>query len=260
MIRVVIIGSGNVAEGFALASAEADGVELLGVWARNTQRGSELAARCGVEYLSGEVMPAADLFIIAVSDSAIAPLSAQLTFPAGSVVVHTAGSVGAEELSQQIEHRGVIYPLQTFTRGRRIDFGRIPLFVEGLTDHARGVAWEMATRLSNNTRWADRVTRGRLHLSGVFVCNFVNRMYGIGADLLQSCGVEHSVLAPLIEECAAKAMEAHHPAEVQTGPAVRGDRQVQERHRELLRALGAEREEEIYRLISEDIWETSKKM
>ncbi len=249
-----------MAEGFAKASAEAENVELVAIWARNSQTGGQLAAHCGVELCNAVELPVADLYIIAVSDRAVGPLSAELTFPAEAVVVHTAGSVALSELSDRIAHRGVIYPLQTFTKGRKIEFSRIPLFVEGETEHARDVAWQLATTLSNNTQWADGKTRRNLHLSGVFVCNFVNRMYGIGADLLAQCGVDHSVLAPLIEECAAKAMESDHPSAVQTGPAVRGDKQVQERHTDMLNAMGAERVAEIYKLISEDIWETSKKM
>ncbi len=71
-------------------------------------------------------------------------------------------------------------------------------------------------------------------------------------------GRGYEVLKPLIEETAAKALNASHPARVQTGPAKRGDRATQEGHLALL----AEHEalKQIYELLSEQIWETSKKI
>lgn len=257
-MRVVIIGSGNVAEHFALASASSEGVELVAVWARNTEAGSELADRCGVPWCSAPTLPDADLYIISVSDRAVASLSASLHFPEGAVVAHTAGSIAVEELSERIANRAVIYPLQTFTKRRTIDFSQVPLFVEGTTPRAEEVAWEYATLMSRSVRRADSSVRRQLHLAGVFVCNFVNRMYGIGAELVGE-GVGYELLKPLIEETAAKALATDNPVKVQTGPAVRGDREVWERHKQLLTTQEREHLATIYELISNEIWQTSKK-
>ncbi|MBO5902916.1 MAG: DUF2520 domain-containing protein [Tidjanibacter sp.] len=257
-MRVIIIGSGNVATHFALASAHTEGVELAGVWARNAESGSALAERCGVEYLSDPTLPKADLYIISVSDRAVAPLSASLIFPVGAVVAHTAGSIAVDELSANIIHRAVVYPLQTFSKGRMLDFSKVPLFIEGATEKAEQVAMEYARLMSRNVRAADSIIRRRLHLAGVFVCNFVNRMYGIGAEVVGE-DVGFDLLKPLIEETALKALSTDNPANVQTGPAVRGDKEVWERHKALLSAEGKESAATIYEQISNDIWQTSKK-
>lgn len=63
---------------------------------------------------------------------------------------------------------------------------------------------------------------------------------------------------PLLAETAAKALDAASPADVQTGPAVRNDLHTMARHRALLAA--DPRLENIYSIISNNIWETSKKI
>ena len=61
-----------------------------------------------------------------------------------------------------------------------------------------------------------------------------------------------------LAETAAKALDAASPADVQTGPAVRNDLPTMARHRALLAA--APRLENIYSIISNNIWEISKKI
>ncbi|MFQ9759998.1 MAG: DUF2520 domain-containing protein [Alistipes communis] len=76
--------------------------------------------------------------------------------------------------------------------------------------------------------------------------------------MLRRAGVSADLLRPLIAETTAKALAAARPAAVQTGPAVRGDLPTQERHLRLL-ADGALLSD-IYRLITQSIWETSRKI
>ena len=124
MKKVVIIGSGNVAEAFALALAER-GAAPVQIFARNAAEGRALAAHCGAGY-AGEParLAPADLYLIAVSDRAIAPVSASLDF-GNAVVAHTSGSTPLDALAAKIRHRAVLYPLQSFTKGRRVDFREI---------------------------------------------------------------------------------------------------------------------------------------
>ena len=66
------------------------------------------------------------------------------------------------------------------------------------------------------------------------------------------------MLKPLIEETAAKAIATNDVREVQTGPAVRGDKAVCNKHLEML--AGDDIKQKIYKDITESIWETSKKI
>lgn len=270
-MRTAIIGSGNVAEALALAlkamrSGGENGSmpELVQICARNRSEGSALAAKAGVGYVSSpEELAPADLCIIAVSDGAIPEVSAKIRAGAGTVVAHTAGGVGLDAISPHIAHRGVIYPFQTFTKGREADFSNIPIFVEYGDTHAESVVERFASALSGKVFTASSQTRARLHLAGVFGCNFVNHMYAVAARILEEEGLPFDIIKPLIEETAAKALAAGYPAAVQTGPAVRGDTVTLERHMRLLESgkPGREREMEkrIYDIISKSIWETSKK-
>lgn len=255
--RVVIVGSGNVAEALARA-LPASGAELCQVFARNRERGPRVAALGGTTWTADpDRLAEADLYLIAVSDRAVGEVAASLRLPDGAVAAHTAGSVPLDAL-EAFPRRAVIYPLQTFTAGRAVDFARVPLFLEASDKGTYQAVERFARRLSSQLYPADSKRRGILHLAGVLTCNFVNALYAAGERTLAREGLPFEALRPLIAETAAKALAAPSPAAVQTGPAVRGDLPTLERHRALLA------EEplllEIYNLMSRYIWETSRKI
>nr|WP_295897257.1 Rossmann-like and DUF2520 domain-containing protein [uncultured Alistipes sp.] len=257
MKRVVIVGSGNVAEALARA-LPASGAELCQVFARNRERGPRVAALGGTTWTADpDRLAEADLYLIAVSDRAVGEVAASLRLPDGAVAAHTAGSVPLDAL-EAFPRRAVIYPLQTFTAGRAVDFARVPLFLEASDKGTYQAVERFARRLSSQLYPADSKRRGILHLAGVLACNFVNALYAAGERTLAREGLPFEALRPLIAETAAKALAAPSPAAVQTGPAVRGDLPTLERHRALLA------EEplllEIYNLMSRYIWETSRKI
>lgn len=255
--RVVIVGSGNVAEALARA-LPASGAEFCQVFARNRGRGPRVAALGGTTWTADpDRLAEADLYLIAVSDRAVGEVAASLRLPDGAVAAHTAGSVPLDAL-EAFPRRAVIYPLQTFTAGRAVDFARVPLFLEASDKGTYQAVERFARRLSSQLYPADSKRRGILHLAGVLACNFVNALYAAGERTLAREGLPFEALRPLIAETAAKALAAPSPAAVQTGPAVRGDLPTLERHRALLA------EEplllEIYNLMSRYIWETSRKI
>ena len=255
---ISVIGSGNVAEAIALAIAESDELQLKQVVARNEQRGPQLSAMTGAEWCADVEQAAdADLYIICVSDRAVGEVASRLPLRDDAIVVHTAGSVEMDVLGARA--RGVFYPFQTFTAGRRVDFNQVPLFVEGCDEPTTVELERVAHLLSHRVYRATSQRRREIHLTGVLACNFVNALYAMAADRLSEReGLPFDILRPLINQTARKAIEADHPRDVQTGPAVRGDREVTARHCEML--SGDSREEEIYKLLTEYIWETSKKI
>ena len=81
-MEITIIGSGNVAAALAGAVAGQDSLHLKQLCARNPLRGRELADRYGAEYIARpEETVEADLYLIAVSDSAVEEVSARLRTP-----------------------------------------------------------------------------------------------------------------------------------------------------------------------------------
>lgn len=253
-MRVVVVGSGNVAESLAQAINEAEGLNLVQVFARNEMRGRRVAELAHTKW-SNTSLADADLYLISVSDNAVEECAKKLHTPEGAVVAHTAGCCPMESLAPHT-HRAVFYPFQTFSVGRKVDFSRGYIFVEGATAHALQVVEEVAHALTSKVLPADTARRAVIHLSGVFACNFANAMYANAGEILAQEGLPFDIVAPVIEETAKKAVEVQNPTATQTGPARRGDTQTLNRHRAMLAERARTRD--IYDKISEDICERAK--
>jgi predicted short-subunit dehydrogenase-like oxidoreductase (DUF2520 family) len=246
MIRVVVVGGGAVAEGLAREIAGADGdIRLIQQWTRRTHRPEELVP--------------ADLYILAVSDGAVAEVSASLPFPREAVVAHTAGCVDMGNLWDGLPHRAVIYPLQTFTRGRSIgDFRAIPFFIEGDTPHALATVRTVAAAISDNVAEMSSPRRAHLHLAAAFANNFSNAMLSLAEEIAIDADASFDDLRPLVAETFAKALAMPSPRNAQTGAARRGDHTVQTRHLAMLADSHPDLVT-LYKDISNQIWKISKK-
>lgn len=257
--RVVVIGSGNVAECFAIALAENEAIDLRQVYARNPLRGRAVATAAATSWTDNpEELADADIYIIAVSDKAVESVASSLKFPDDAVVVHTAGSVPMSAIRGREGRRGILYALQSFSAGRHISLGDVPIFVEADNDEVRDMLLSFARKLSSEVDYADSERRRTIHLAGVFVNNFANHLFALGADIVEEEGMRYDILKPLIRETADKATSVDEPEKVQTGPAVRGDRAVTDKHIAMLQK--SERRQNIYKEITNSIWETSKKI
>ena len=226
--RTVLIGAGNVAS-FLKANIKSP-FELTCVGGRN------------------RICPVpkdADLYIIAVSDRSISSVAQELMNVEG-LVVHTAGSVPMDVLSH--ERRGVFYPLQTISKKRQIPVSRVPFYVEASQPQDLELLQLLAESMGSKAQQMDSERRKYLHLAAVFCCNFVNRLYGITAELLAEHDIPFSAMLPLIHETADK-MDELTPSEAQTGPAVRWDEAVMTQQMTLLN----DEQKQLYQLLSKSI-------
>ncbi len=198
------------------------------------------------------------MYLICVRDNAIADVARMLLpLPEEAVVAHTSGSTPIDVLTASgCRHAAVVYPMQTFTKGRDIDFSRVHFFIEATTDHARQKAEALALCVTHpdNIHPLASAERQQLHLAAVFVSNFVNHCCTIADRLLQPTGLDFSVMQPLLAETADKLLTLT-PTEAQTGPALRWDTDVIERHRQLL--LPYPNILDIYNKMSESIHSTT---
>lgn len=256
--RVVIIGSGNVAESFARTMAGVPNILLCQIMARNRER-CEAVANIG--HCRWSIDPTelaeADIYIISVSDRAVEEVAMEYNFPKESIVVHTAGSVAMSAIKRP-GRRGILYPFQSFSSGRVIRLSDVPIFVEADNDAVAEQLMNFASLVSSRVEYADSERRSRIHLAGVFVNNFTNHLYGLATDIVDEAGLSFDVLRPIISETANKAIASGDPFAVQTGPAVREDRVVTDKHLKALR--GDETKQKIYKDITDSIWETSKRI
>ena len=147
-----------------------------------------------------------------------------------------------------------MYPLQTFNRERVVDFAQVPIFVEGKTAAELEELTRVARSISKSVEPLTSKKRMLLHVAAVFACNFANHLLATSAQLLHESRLNFEVLKPLIRETFEKAQAADSPAEVQTGPAVRGDVSTVQKH---LGALARHpQQQQLYRLLSESIMMT----
>lgn len=250
-LSVVLLGAGRVATHLAPALAQA-GCTLLQVWSRTEASARDLAEPLGIAYTTDldAVVADADVYIACVADGALPEVAERIVARVGGapLFLHTAGSVGME-LWQRCGARrcGILYPLQTFSKERAVNMREVSLFVEASDEKAMTRIEALAHSISNRVFRADSKRRARLHIAAVFACNFANAMYDAAHHLLAEDDIPFEVLLPLIDETAAK-VHALTPREAQTGPAVRGDRAVMQRHMEALE--GDKQLQQIYSIIS----------
>ncbi len=230
---IVLIGAGKLATqlGFALKKQD---IAISQVFNRHPERGNKLAIKLGASYISdlSAIQKDADLYIIAVSDAAIPSIAAGLNIK-NRLLVHTSGSVDMLELKVASSRTGVFYPLQTFSRHKRISFHGIPLCIEAEKKKDGRRLQELGNLLSHNVHFMNSEQRRFLHLTAVFANNFTNYMYTIAGDLLQEKNISFDLLKPLIHQTAINAGEGC-PFCHQTGPAVRDDLEVMQSHLEML--------------------------
>lgn len=233
---IVLLGSGNVATHFGKALVRA-GHRVAQVYSRTKARATVLAASLNAQAIDNlsAVDPTADIYLFAVKDDVIGPLASQLPALERGIVAHTAGSVDMAVLAVHAQRCGVIYPVQTFSLAKPVDFSLVPLAVEASDKTTYHQLSQLVAPLSTRIFPCDSRQRLALHVAAVFACNFTNHLYAIGADLVREYALDFDLLRPLILETAQKVM-AHAPRDVQTGPAVRNDVGTMQRHIELLEA------------------------
>lgn len=215
------------------------------------QHAALLAYHVGAEPIDdlNRINSETDLFIIAVKDDAILPIARTLA-KYQQLTVHTSGATDLETLSAINPIAGVVYPLQTLSTIKEVDFSTVPLCIEGADTDITGLLEQLAQTVSKNVYRVNSLQRRALHLAAVFACNFPNYLYGIAQELLAKQGLEFDMLRPLIMETAKKVQDAL-PQQVQTGPAVRNDRITIATHLQMLHNEPAL--QELYRLLSQGI-------
>ena len=232
--NVVIIGAGNLATQLALALHE-NGIQIKQVFSRTSESAQALAEKVNAPFTTrlSQLVSDADLYIIAVKDSAISEILENLNLGENHLIVHTAGSVPMNVLDGFSRNYGVFYPLQSFSKSRKADFTTIPICIEANHPENLMKLQELARKLSSSVHQINSDERKTLHLAAVFVNNFVNHFYAIGAEILQDKKLNFDLLKPLIHETAAK-IETMQPLDAQTGPAKRNDTLVISDHLKML--------------------------
>jgi len=236
IVKICILGSGNVAHHISRALYKV-GHNIVQVYGRNKNTSKAVAKRCKAVAIQdiGLLSPKADLYLITVSDNAIELVARSITFELKSkqIIAHTAGSISIDTLKAGGQHFGSFYPLQTFSKARRLSFQKIPMCINGSDEYTKKKLTKLAKTISTDVRQIDDATRKEIHLSAVLACNFVTHLIAEAEELLESADVDPSILTPLIQETVAKTIQ-QGGTNAQTGPARRGDTKVISSHLKML--------------------------
>jgi len=251
--KIVIIGSGRVATQLGKRLVE-QGMPVAQVLSRNIEHASKLALALGADSYSDQwsgVLPDAGWIILAVSDDAINDVAAALSPHVPEVLVtHTSGATPGAVLKPFFKRYGVFYPLQSFSEEHTPDWSAVPFCVDASTETDLLFLEKKAERVGGKVYRVNDEQRAVLHLGAVFANNFANHCFAVAHELLETQGLPFELLHPLMRATLDKAL-AHPPAEVQTGPALRGDKDTIDRHIQLLEVHPLW--QEMYRLMSEGI-------
>ncbi len=233
MKQVVIIGSGNVAT--SLAHGLAAHCVVAQIYSRTLAHARLLADAVGCPSVTDDLSSlerGADAYIIAVRDDAIADVIAAVP-DNGALWIHTSGSKPISLFEGHRRRYGVMWPMQSFSREIVQPLDDVHFFTEASDDAALQDLMGLAQLLSRNVMPADSDQRRWLHIASVFSCNFANHMWTLADELLSAHGLPFDALKPLIRTTVEK-LDRLAPAQSQTGPAMRHDRQVIDSHLSLL--------------------------
>ena len=238
-MEIALLGTGNMAWHLARA-IEKSGHRITDIYARDSTKAIQFAASLYDSKINQDLdfsESTAEIFILCVSDDAIEEVCSKILLPENAIIVHTSGAKSLEVLSSTLKiyhdlktNSGVFYPLMTFTKGKEIDFKLVPVCIEAENTETEDFLIKLGKDISNDIYLVNSSERAVLHVAAVFSCNFSNHLWAISKEIVESEELDFEMLKPLIAETFKKAMAAKHPADVQTGPAIRGDQDTLATH------------------------------
>ncbi len=259
-MKVSIIGSGNVGWHLGIAF-ENHHHPVCEVFSRDEAKAEKLSAMLYKAEVKTDLdfsESNANLFILSVSDDAMEDVCSKLLLPENAILAHTSGSKSLDDLQRLmlIYHDlpvkcAVFYPLMTFSAGKRLDLKAVPFCIEAVDDETEQILVDIAQEMSDTVYLLSSEERKVLHVAAVFACNFTNHLLALSRSITDNENLEFDLLKPIIAETFKKALAADNPADVQTGPAIRNDKTIINRHLDYLK--NDARLLEIYEILTESI-------
>lgn len=229
---VVMIGAGNIAHVLGRELVRS-GHRIQTIWNRNSNKAKILAEELGASYATSldQIPKDADLYVLAVTDTAISELVSAIKIERG-ILVHTAGSVSIKFLSAAASRYGVIWPMKMI-RSNMKQLGSCTIIVDGESADTMEQLQQIVRPFAERVATANDQMRMKMHLIAAITSNFSNHIYHLAADYCDKEDIDFSLFYPIIETTAVQ-IQTNNPADVQAGPAFRGDKITIEKHRSLL--------------------------
>ena len=245
---IAVVGTGKVATTLLRIFKNA-GFHIHGIAGRNAQKGQTIASAFETSFFTDVKELHADLILISVADSAV--LEVAHSFPKNQWIAHTSGSI--ELPSHLVENGAVFYPLQTFTEGRNLQAANIPILLETHNTLFKNALEKLCQHIGFSYQFYSSEERKKIHVSAVFINNFVNHLVYKAGEIAQENGIDKELFLPLLEETFQKVKQVN-AFDAQTGPARRKDNLVIEAHLNMLEGIN----QEVYALLTKSIQNTYK--
>jgi len=249
--NISIIGSGNLAWAYAHAFYDA-GIQINNIISRNISEAEKIANQVRAEaFTDYKWVEKSEMIIICVSDDAIKSVADSLEpFINKQIVVHSSGA-SSKGLLGDFELHGVLWPLQTITKGNKVNWKETPLYYDANDPEAASGLRYLSSRISDKTEMRNDAERQLMHLAAVWANNFVNHMLVEATEVLDIANIPYEVLIPILKQTIEK-VEITAPISSQTGPALRGDKQTMENHINILKKVNHTKSD-LYQLVSQRI-------
>lgn len=218
-----VVGTGNLAWHLC-RRAEELGIQIH-LFGRGASKPSEFNV---IEYHHGlpSLQASFDVIFLAIPDQTIGSVSQELKNHS-ALLIHGSGSTPIEAL-QRNQNMGVIYPFQTLSKGKAVDWNTFPVFFEGDEN-----VQQLAHVLSAHVIQLNSEKRFALHLAGVLANNFSNAVWHAAELHLIRHGLNPEWMQPLMKETLEKYIRMGGE-KAQTGPALRHDLDTQKKHSDFL--------------------------
>ncbi len=246
--KMLIVGDGPVARALSTAF-EREGLKPQRWWRRQNA-----------------ALPSCQVALLAVRDSALAEVAAQLGAAAASppIVLHTAGALSAHQpfagLTVKPRACALFHPMRAISGlAADADFRGSTFAVQG-DDEACKIALLLVEKLGAQALMLPDTTdaHARYHAACALTANHTLGLVARAMELLASTGVDRgigrSALAQLFLSSARNLQVQGLPAAL-TGPISRGDFETVEKH---LRALGATETAALYRITAKSLVELAR--
>ena len=243
MIKIVLLGAGNVGHHLSKAFNKSQQIDLVQWYTRDKNK--IISSGLDTEIINDLAnIKSADVYIISISDSYIGNLSKELNI-SNKLVVHTSGSLNFTILNNK-NRRGVFYPLQTFSKNKELEISKVPICIEAENNKDLMLLEKISKCIDCKSYEINYEERRTLHLAAVFSNNFVNHMLTIAKEILDSKNLDFNILKPLINETVDK-IHKLDPENAQTGPAIRNNDEIIVNH---IKALKKQDHKKLYELMT----------
>ncbi len=253
--KISIIGSGNIAYHLT-HHLLATGHHINSIYTRQAKEWMDELASIPHKNSLDYKDEYADFIIIAIKDEAVGKVLSELKNVTNAQLLHTSGTLGLDIFKEHgFDDCGILYPFQTIQRSRKIDMGEVNYFVEAPDMVNEEKLTRFCEAANFKHEWVDSYHRSIYHLAAVFSSNFINHLLTLSKEILDEHGLNFKLLEPLIYETINKALDLQ-PKYTQTGPAVREDKVIIDRHMKMLD--NDESKQKIYQIMSDSIIQSLK--